>query len=430
MHVTFSRLQSSQRQSIGRLGEVQDVTFDRGARVDRPFARSGFNGATVFYSGSGTADLAHAEWHATDMRTGRTRVPPFGQVCGRPSADGAVVEVEGAALPPASHGDPHGRHGGRSQRPWSRRRLLAVVLAGSLRASLLRRHDRRLCRLAKRLRRRSGARYWGRCSSPDAYPRANGFRSCPSDLGPLGDRSDLRGASRLRWLSPDDRIEQDRNGERSLESGLRCRRCPCYWSHGLFAHDAGRPAGCRARCGGTAIAFVSAAGRQAEYVAFAVRIIEQVGKDRRTEATLIESGRGGRLDPHSMALTRQGRSSARRRHALAECIDEAVGFEGADSRSSTPQLLIFRLASRPSWISRLRQSCLLPECRSVRTLGLSLADLARGRQSLDRLCRNGVGATFFPWAEPIPREARKSCRHHPPLCSGPPADASSITSGL
>jgi hypothetical protein len=62
--------------------------------------------------------------------------------------------------------------------------------------------------------------------------------------------------------------------------------------------------------------------------------------------------------------------------------------------------------------------------------GLSLADLARGRLRLDRLSRNGVGETFFPWASPIPREARKSHRRHPPLRSGPRAGASSIASGL
>jgi hypothetical protein len=62
--------------------------------------------------------------------------------------------------------------------------------------------------------------------------------------------------------------------------------------------------------------------------------------------------------------------------------------------------------------------------------GLSLADLARGRLRLDRLSRKGVGETFFPWASPIPREARKSHRRHPPLRSGPRAGASSIASGL
>src|ERR1700682_5704790 len=46
-------------------------------------------------------------------------------------------------------------------------------------------------------------------------------------------------------------------------------------------------------------------------------------------------------------------------------------------------------------------------------------DLAEGRLRLDRLNRNGGGATFFPWASPIPREARKSHRRHPPLRYGP-----------
>jgi uncharacterized protein (DUF736 family) len=46
-------------------------------------------------------------------------------------------------------------------------------------------------------------------------------------------------------------------------------------------------------------------------------------------------------------------------------------------------------------------------------------DLAEGRLRLDRLNRNGGGETFFPWALPIPREARKSHRPHPPLRCGP-----------
>jgi hypothetical protein len=46
-------------------------------------------------------------------------------------------------------------------------------------------------------------------------------------------------------------------------------------------------------------------------------------------------------------------------------------------------------------------------------------DLAEGRLRLDRLNRNGVGETFFPWASSIPREARKSHRRHPPLRFGP-----------
>ena len=46
-------------------------------------------------------------------------------------------------------------------------------------------------------------------------------------------------------------------------------------------------------------------------------------------------------------------------------------------------------------------------------------DLAEGRLHLDRLNRNGGGETFFPWASPIPREARKSPCRHPPLRCGP-----------
>src|ERR1700716_3058085 len=46
-------------------------------------------------------------------------------------------------------------------------------------------------------------------------------------------------------------------------------------------------------------------------------------------------------------------------------------------------------------------------------------DLAEGRLRLDRLNLNGGGETFFPWASPIPREARKSHRRHPPLRCGP-----------
>jgi hypothetical protein len=55
----------------------------------------------------------------------------------------------------------------------------------------------------------------------------------------------------------------------------------------------------------------------------------------------------------------------------------------------------------------------LPEDAVRREHCLSLADLARGRLRLDRLSRNGVGETFFPWASPIPREAKKSRRRNP-----------------
>jgi hypothetical protein len=56
--------------------------------------------------------------------------------------------------------------------------------------------------------------------------------------------------------------------------------------------------------------------------------------------------------------------------------------------------------------------------------------LAKGRLRLDRLSRNDGGETFFPWASPIPREARKSHRRHPPLRFGPKTGASSIAFGL
>jgi len=57
-------------------------------------------------------------------------------------------------------------------------------------------------------------------------------------------------------------------------------------------------------------------------------------------------------------------------------------------------------------------------------------DLAKGRLHLDRLSRNGTGATFFPWASPIPREPRKSRQCHPPLRFGPKTGAAAITFGL
>jgi uncharacterized protein (DUF736 family) len=78
--------------------------------------------------------------------------------------------------------------------------------------------------------------------------------------------------------------------------------------------------------------------------------------------------------------------------------------------------------------------------RASHTASLWL-DLAGGRLRLDRLGRNGGGSTFFPWAStprgrprgdpgsPIPREATKSYRRHPPLRSGPQAGASAIAPG-
>jgi hypothetical protein len=46
------------------------------------------------------------------------------------------------------------------------------------------------------------------------------------------------------------------------------------------------------------------------------------------------------------------------------------------------------------------------------------------------LAATADGSTFFPWASPIPREARKSTATILRSCSGPPAGASSIASGL
>ncbi len=64
-----------------------------------------------------------------------------------------------------------------------------------------------------------------------------------------------------------------------------------------------------------------------------------------------------------------------------------------------------------------------------RTGPLRWLDLAEDRLRLDRLSRNAVEATFFPWATPIPREARKSLRQHPALRFGP-SGASPIVFGL
>jgi hypothetical protein len=68
--------------------------------------------------------------------------------------------------------------------------------------------------------------------------------------------------------------------------------------------------------------------------------------------------------------------------------------------------------------------------RRATTLASSWLDLAKDRLRLDRLSRNGVGETFFPWATPIPRETRKSLRRRPPLRFSPQAGASSIVFGL
>jgi hypothetical protein len=59
-----------------------------------------------------------------------------------------------------------------------------------------------------------------------------------------------------------------------------------------------------------------------------------------------------------------------------------------------------------------------------------MADLARDRLRLDRLGRNAVGETFFPWAKAHSSRSKKVSRRRPPLRSGPRAGASSIVPGL
>jgi len=79
----------------------------------------------------------------------------------------------------------------------------------------------------------------------------------------------------------------------------------------------------------------------------------------------------------------------------------------------------------------VRHVCSQRRCSGRASHAASLwLDLAEGRLRLDRLSRNGAGSTFFPWAMPIPREATKSHRRHPPLRCGPRAGASSIASGF
>jgi hypothetical protein len=58
-------------------------------------------------------------------------------------------------------------------------------------------------------------------------------------------------------------------------------------------------------------------------------------------------------------------------------------------------------------------------------------DLAKGRLRLDRLSRNGVGATFFPWPSAIPRGSQESLVAAILRCApARGAGASSIASGL
>jgi uncharacterized protein (DUF736 family) len=81
-------------------------------------------------------------------------------------------------------------------------------------------------------------------------------------------------------------------------------------------------------------------------------------------------------------------------------------------------------------VTRFPPSLLVTAVGPTKTTWPLWLDLAKGRLRLNRLCRNGSGETFFPWASPIPREARKSLRRHPPPRSGPKTGASSIAFGL
>ncbi len=57
-------------------------------------------------------------------------------------------------------------------------------------------------------------------------------------------------------------------------------------------------------------------------------------------------------------------------------------------------------------------------------------DLAEGRLRLDRLNRNGVGETFFPWASPIPRDGQESLTAAILRCAAARAGAASIAFGF
>jgi uncharacterized protein (DUF736 family) len=57
-------------------------------------------------------------------------------------------------------------------------------------------------------------------------------------------------------------------------------------------------------------------------------------------------------------------------------------------------------------------------------------DLAGSRLRLDRLCRNGVGSTFFPWAEAHSSRGKKLSPPPSSAALRPARDASSIASGF
>ena len=157
------------------------------------------------------------------------------------------------------------------------------------------------------------------------------------------------------------------------------------------------------------LAVLLAAARPDQGEAFAIRIIEQVGEDRRREARVVELE--GEVVPALVRLLRPGSlglgTTDEGLMAAAMSLDRlaSVGmpsfFYPAASFSSPGVPALLR---RTFWVSHVFSR----GCCSARDHGLSLADLARGRLRLDRLSRNGGGETFFPWASPIPREPRKS----------------------
>ncbi len=122
------------------------------------------------------------------------------------------------------------------------------------------------------------------------------------------------------------------------------------------------------------------------------------------------------------ALIRQRRRSADR-HAMVYGVRIVLCRSGEGMATVLFASASFFLSPEKSGLSRgpFDVRHVSPEDAVERTQprGLSWLDLAEGRQRLDRLRRNGGGETFFPWASPIPREARKSLRRHPPLRFGP-----------
>ena len=84
------------------------------------------------------------------------------------------------------------------------------------------------------------------------------------------------------------------------------------------------------------------------------------------------------------------------------------------------------LAQDPSGWPRLLVRMLF----GVRPTASPWLDLAVGRLRLDRLSRNGGGATFFPWASPIPRAGQESLAAAILRCAAARVGAASIAFGF